>query len=76
MDAEYGQQECQDCRAGLDHCHGTLIVHQASILECTDQHCSGLDMVRHEWVVDCRLVDGDCDCIDDAVEPAPLLRTA
>jgi len=54
-------QTCADCEATLDHCHGTLIVHQENVRECTEDGCFVLDSARHDFVVDCVGLT-DCDC--------------
>jgi hypothetical protein len=41
---------CGACEAGLDHCHGTLLVYAESI-QCTDPACTELVLARHELVV-------------------------
>jgi hypothetical protein len=41
---------CPSCREGLDHCHGTLLVH-AGAIECTDPACAGPVRERHELLV-------------------------
>lgn len=56
--------ECADCAAELDHCHGTLIVHHDGVRECIEDGCFVLDSVRHDLVVDCA---GDCDCAEVVV---------
>ncbi|MFI9383797.1 hypothetical protein [Kutzneria sp. NPDC052558] len=55
--------ECGNCTRGLDHCHGTLIVHTTEFTECTEPMCEDLDEVRHLAIVDCSAVDGGCDCV-------------
>ena len=55
--------ECVNCTRGLDHCHGTLIVHTTEFTECTEPMCEDLDDARHLAVVDCSAVDGGCDCV-------------
>jgi hypothetical protein len=55
--------ECANCTRGLDHCHGTLIVHTTEFTECTELMCEDLDEVRHLAIVDCGAVDGGCDCV-------------
>ncbi|MFC0437476.1 hypothetical protein [Kutzneria buriramensis] len=55
--------ECVNCTRGLDHCHGTLIVHTTEFTECTELMCEDLDSSRHLAVVDCSAVDGGCDCV-------------
>jgi hypothetical protein len=46
-------EACAVCTGGLDHCHGTLVVHVDGDLECTDPGCVDPDRVRHDMVVDC-----------------------
>ena len=55
--------ECVNCTRGLDHCHGTLIVHTTEFAECTEPMCADLDSSRHLAIVDCSAVDGGCDCV-------------
>ncbi|GAA3433805.1 hypothetical protein [Kutzneria kofuensis] len=55
--------ECVNCTRGLDHCHGTLIVHTTEFTECTELMCENLDGSRHLAIVDCSAVDGGCDCV-------------
>ncbi len=59
---------CADCRAEIDHCHGTLVVHREGIAECTVTRCVGLDPARHSLIIDCQ--DGSFGCSDRL--PAPL----
>ncbi|WP_086846140.1 hypothetical protein [Amycolatopsis kentuckyensis] len=55
--------ECASCDAGIDHCHGTLVVHpEGGFAECTDQGCADGDRVRHGLIVDCQGVGGGCGC--------------
>lgn len=53
---------CPDCRDGLDHCHGTLIVHHDLVVECTDAACTALDEVRHALVIECGDTTPRCGC--------------
>jgi len=53
---------CPDCRAGLDHCHGTLIVHHDLVVECTDAGCTALERVRHALIIDCDEILPACGC--------------
>lgn len=53
---------CAACSDELDHCHGTLIVHATTEVECTDPTCVDLDAVRHALVLDCGSLTGDCGC--------------
>jgi hypothetical protein len=57
---------CVRCARDLDHCHGTLVVHTAGDVECTEPACFDVDRVRHAFVVDCAgtLVDA-CTCVED-----------
>ncbi len=65
---------CADCEAEMDHCHGTLIVHQEGVHECTEQGCFVLDTTRHDMVVDCAGIAVDCDCA--SALPVRFLKTA
>ncbi|WP_181777272.1 hypothetical protein [Amycolatopsis pittospori] len=66
--------ECVLCSGGLDHCHGTLIVHlEGGFTECGEPGCVDLDFVRHSLTIDCLDVDGGCSC---AEAPAELLLQA
>lgn len=53
---------CTHCDQGLDHCHGTLVVHTAAPSDCTDPDCVDFELVRHTLVLDCDEVDGGCSC--------------
>lgn len=44
---------CPACANGLDHCHGTLVVHVDGELECTERDCLDTDHIRHDMVIDC-----------------------
>jgi hypothetical protein len=57
-------QHCRDCRAGLEHCHGTLIHHWLHRSECTDEDCAGPELLPHTFVVDCDAVGCDCAQMD------------
>jgi hypothetical protein len=47
--------------SGLDHCHGTLVVHENGDVACTET-CADLDPARHRLDLDCAGVDGGCSC--------------
>lgn len=67
--------ECASCDAGIDHCHGTLVVHpEGGFTECTDAACSDGDRVRHGVIVDCQALGSGCECA--ATPGKPLLRKA
>jgi hypothetical protein len=55
---------CRDCRAGLDHCHGTLIHHSVGPLlgrsECTEPGCDSPESMPHTFAVDCEAVGCGC----------------
>ncbi|WP_409179919.1 hypothetical protein F9C11_25745 [Amycolatopsis sp. VS8301801F10] len=55
--------ECAFCTSGIDHCHGTLVVHpDRGFAECTDPSCADLDRVRHGLIIDCHTLDAACAC--------------
>ncbi|WP_081290220.1 hypothetical protein [Mycobacterium asiaticum] len=51
---------CRDCRAGLDHCHGTIIRHSFGRPECTEPDCVAPELFTHVFVVDCEVVGCVC----------------
>ncbi|MDI3313178.1 MAG: hypothetical protein QJR12_02485 [Mycobacterium sp.] len=53
---------CRDCRAGVDHCHGTLIRHLLRGPECTDDGCANPRLTPHTFSIDCEAVG--CGCAD------------
>lgn len=70
---------CAACTSGIDHCHGTLVVHpEGGFSECTDAECTGLDRVRHALIIDCQTVQGGCGCVEGVVEESAggLLRAS
>lgn len=42
---------CRDCAAGLDHCHGSLVVHVDGRFECAE--CTTPIPSTHELRVEC-----------------------
>ncbi|MGB8389564.1 hypothetical protein [Mycobacterium sp.] len=52
--------DCRDCRAGLDHCHGTVIRHSLRRWECTEADCDGPELLPHAFVIDCDAVGCGC----------------
>ncbi|WP_238949568.1 hypothetical protein [Mycobacterium sp. IDR2000157661] len=50
---------CRDCRAGVEHCHGTLIHHAAARAECTEPDCATPE-VLHVFSIDCDAVGCRC----------------
>lgn len=59
-----GTMECATCSAGLDHCHGTLVLHFEAPPECTEPGCTDLGRARHLLIIDCRSVSGGCVCTE------------
>jgi hypothetical protein len=51
--------DCRGCRGGLDHCHGTVILHALQWSECTEPDCV-MPEVTHAFVVDCDAIGCDC----------------
>ncbi len=64
--------DCRDCRAGLEHCHGTIIRHSEGRFrgrllgrtECTEPGCVSPEELPHAFIVDCDAVG--CDCAESA----------
>jgi hypothetical protein len=52
--------ECRECRAGLEHCHGTIIYHPLRPAECTEDDCDGPEIVPHAFRIDCDAVGCWC----------------
>jgi hypothetical protein len=59
---------CSDCRLGVDHCHGTLIVHRERTVECTDTDCELGDLMRHAFLLDCTALLGGCCATEDRTD--------
>jgi len=56
--------ECASCATGIDHCHGTLIVHpDGGFADCTADGCLGDDRYRHSLIVDCSALGDRCSCV-------------
>lgn len=51
--------DCRGCRAGLDHCHGTVIHHALKRSECTDDDCVMPEIV-HAFAIDCDAIGCAC----------------
>jgi hypothetical protein len=52
--------DCRECRAGLDHCHGTLIIHAQRRTECTEDSCDVPEIIAHALRIDCDAVGCAC----------------
>ncbi len=63
-----GMSSCSDCGLKVDHCHGTLVVHDDRTVDCTDAACELPDLLRHAFIVDCSAVLGGGCCLVE--EPA------
>jgi hypothetical protein len=63
-------RRCPDCDPGVDHCHGTLVVHSDRTAECTDTACELPDTLRHAFVIDCIAVSGGCCVTEEATDIA------
>jgi len=59
---------CSDCGLAVDHCHGTLIVHDDRTVDCTDAACDLPDLLRHGFIVDCIAVRGGCCGSDELID--------
>jgi hypothetical protein len=59
---------CSDCRSGVDHCHGTLVMHADGTVDCTDAACELGDLIRHAFVIDCAAVLGGCCAAEDGAK--------
>jgi hypothetical protein len=49
---------CRECREDLEHCHGTVIVHALSAVECTED-CAAPE-AEHPFVMDCEAIGCTC----------------
>jgi len=52
--------DCRACRAGLEHCHGTIIHHPQHRAECTEDDCDLPDGVPHAFDIHCEAVGCPC----------------
>ncbi len=53
------RSDCRGCRAGLEHCHGTVIQHALRWSECTEQDCVTPE-VMHAFTIDCEAMGCAC----------------
>ncbi|WP_421843350.1 hypothetical protein [Mycobacterium sp.] len=55
---------CRDCRADLDHCHGTIVHHAGGRLEgsaeCTEADCPSPELLPHAFAADCDVLGCRC----------------
>jgi hypothetical protein len=71
-DSNDGMSSCSDCGLEVDplkvdHCHGTLVVHDDRTVDCTDAACELPDLLRHAFIVDCTAVLGGCCLVEEPV---------
>ncbi|HZA10129.1 hypothetical protein [Mycobacterium sp.] len=52
--------DCRECRAGVEHCHGTIIYHALRRSECTEGECDQPDGVLHAFRIDCEALGCRC----------------
>jgi hypothetical protein len=57
---------CSDRGWDVDHCRGTLVMHDDRTVDCTDAACDLPDLFRHAFIVDCIAVRGGC-CASEAL---------
>ena len=69
-------QHCHDCHRGLEHCHGTLVLHADHTAECDEQARCGAAEDAHLWWVAC--TELGCGCTGDEATPeaGPTLALA
>lgn len=65
---------CHPCTAGIDHCHGTLVLHADGTAECDEHHHCEAREDLHEWWVPC--IDLGCGCTGDEHPNTQLLMAA
>lgn len=53
---------CRECRGGLEHCHGTVVHHAATGVECTDD-CAAPEAL-HDFSINCDAIG--CTCAESA----------
>ena len=62
--------ECPLCSRGIEHCHGSLVVHSDGTAECTEITCVDLQFDRHELVLECHRLATGCVCVPVEVRSA------
>jgi hypothetical protein len=50
---------CHECRDGLEHCHGTVILHARFGAECTEPDCTEPELA-HTFRLDCDAIGCNC----------------
>ena len=59
---------CSDRGLEVDHCRGTLVVHNDRTVDCTDPACELPDLLRHAIIVDCMAVLGGCCLVGEPAD--------
>jgi hypothetical protein len=54
--------QCRDCLAEVEHCHGTVIRHAWHRIECTEADCETPEVV-HAFTIDCDATGCTCDVV-------------
>ena len=63
---------CRECRDDLDHCHGTVVFHALTAVECTED-CATPES-EHAFRIDCDATG--CNCSAAASESVTIRRHA
>ena len=66
--SKYGMSRCSECGLEVDHCHGTLVVHDDNTVDCTEAACELPDLLRHAFIVDCIAVLDGCCLVEASAE--------
>lgn len=62
--------ECPLCSRGIEHCHGSLVVHGDGTAECTEFSCEDHQIDNHELVLECFRLANGCVCVPTEVRTA------
>lgn len=62
--------QCPLCSRGIEHCHGSLVVHSDGTSECTAITCEDLHVEMHELVLECIQLANGCVCVEVSVRVA------
>ena len=55
---------CRGCREDLEHCHGTVIHHMLTAVECTED-CASPESL-HDFRIDCEAIGCVCSVSNTA----------
>ncbi|MGV0792073.1 hypothetical protein [Mycolicibacterium sp. XJ1819] len=59
MSTPAAESICRQCRADLEHCHGTVVHHASMRAECTEPDCVTPEVV-HAFDIDCDAIGCTC----------------